>query len=66
MGGGGTIDGEPFVEVFSFGEEDCLFEVSGSEDGGGVSFELGCFASLLHRLFRLECIACACVSTDIC
>ena len=59
---GGTVDGEPFVEVFSFGEEDCLFEVSGSEDGGCVTFELGCFTAFLHRLFRFKCIPCTCVS----
>jgi hypothetical protein len=59
---GETVDGEPFVEVFSFGEEDCLFEVSGSEDGGCVAFELGCFAAFLDGLFGFKCIPCACVS----
>ena len=61
-GMGWTVDGEPFVEVFSFGEEDCLFEVSGSEDGGCVTFELGCFTAFLHCLFRFKCIPCTCVS----
>ena len=39
-----------------------MFEVSGSEDGGGIAFELGCLAAFLHRLFRLESVACAGVS----
>ena len=61
--GVGTVYGEPFVEVFSFGEEDCLFEVSGSEDSGCIAFELGCFGAFLDGPFRLECVACAGVST---
>lgn len=49
-----TIDGEPFVQIFAFGEDDGLFQVSGAKDCGCIAFQLARFAALLHRLLRLE------------
>ena len=63
VGGGKTIDGEPFIEVLSFWEEDRLFEVSGSEDGGCVAFKLGGFGAFLDSFFWLERVAGTGVST---
>jgi hypothetical protein len=63
-GGLGTIDGEPFIQVFAFGEGDGLLQVSRAKDCGGIALQLTRLAALLHRLLGLERIPCPRISPE--